>query len=398
MITGAGLITPLGMDWSTNARGFRSGHSAFRNVRGFNVTGRRVQTAAEVDIPNQMPRTRLTRRHLDRMDRAAKMLLLSAHQAWIQSGWLPGGQVPIVLGTTSGGMMLGQSYFAQGTGEPTNHRQQAARIVHYQAQRQGLDLADAFGIAGPITIVANACASGGNAIGHAWELIRYGLAERVISGGYEALSELVFAGFDSLQALSSTQCRPFDTERDGLALGEGAAVFALETLELAQRRRANVLAEIVGYGASTDIHHLTQPEPGGAAAFEAMTLACQSARLHPSQIQYVNAHGTGTVMNDGAETAALNRWAGNTASQLRVSSTKSSVGHLLGAAGAVEIAVCVMALQGQWIPPTCTLRQPEHTAQFQLVKSPADAFLEYVLSNSFGFGGANASLIIRRLT
>lgn len=293
-------------------------------------------------------------------------------------------------------MSLGEAVYRQAIRTPSSRRRQATRVVHYQPQRQALDLAEALGFAGPITIIANACASGANAVGHAWELIRGGHAERVLAGGYEALSQLIFAGFDSLQALSPTQCRPFDAQRDGLALGEGAAVLALETLESASRRQAQILGEIVGYGAVTDTHHLTQPHPNGDAAFAAMTAACESAGIGADQIGYVNAHGTGTPLNDSAEAAALNRWAGTRAKNLPVSSTKASVGHLLGAAGAVEVVICLMALAGRWLPPTATLRNPEPACAFPLLRHPMDAKVEYALTNSFGFGGANASLILRR--
>jgi 3-oxoacyl-[acyl-carrier-protein] synthase II len=269
-------------------------------------------------------------------------------------------------------------------------------MVQYHAQRQALEVTRAFGISGPITIIANACASGANAIGHAWSLLRRGHAERVLTGGYDALSQLVFAGFDSLQALSPTQCRPFDSQRDGLALGEGAAVLALETLERATRRNANILGEIAGYGAVTDSHHLAQPHPGGDAALAAMRKACAEAAVVPEQIGYVNAHGTGTPLNDSAEAVAINTWAGQRATTLPVSSTKSSIGHLLGAAGAVETLVCLMALNEGWLPPTATLRTPDAACQFRVVREPAAAKLTHVLTNSFGFGGANASLVLRR--
>jgi 3-oxoacyl-[acyl-carrier-protein] synthase II len=293
-------------------------------------------------------------------------------------------------------MSLGENFFRQCVQAPTVHQHQSARVLHYQAQRQGLDLADAFGFTGPVIIIPNACASGANALGHAFELVRSGYAPRALTGGYDALSQLVFSGFDSLQALSPTCCRPFDAERDGLALGEGAAVFAIETLESAQERRARILGELVGYGCTTDAHHLTQPHPEGNAAFEAMTSACCSAGLRPEQIGYLNAHGTGTVLNDRAEALAINRWAGDAVSQLPVSSTKSAIGHLLGAAGAVEAAVCLMALLEQWLPPTSTLRTPDPAASFRLVRQPANARFEYALTNSFGFGGSNASLVLRR--
>ena len=219
-----------------------------------------------------------------------------------------------------------------------------------------------------------------------------------MTGGYDALSQMVFAGFDSLQALSPTQCRPFDARRDGLAIGEGAAVLTLETLAHAERRKAVILGEIVGYGAVTDGHHLTQPHPQGDAALLSMREACAAAALDPAQIDYVNAHGTGTPLNDSAEAAAIQRCFGERAFTLPVSSTKSGIGHLLGAAGAVETVVCLMALRGQWLPPTSTLRERDPACAFPVVSQPTDAKVEHALTNSFGFGGANASLILRRWT
>lgn len=396
VITGAGIITALGQGREANARGFRDGRLAFRPVSLFDVSRQRVKTAAEVDLPPALTGTRLAPRELGRLDRAAKMLILAAGEAWSQSGWEPSENLPVVLGTTSGGMSLGEAFYRQAIQKPASQRGQPTRVQQYQPQRQALNLEEAFGFSGPITIIANACASGANAIGHAWELVRRGHAERVLTGGYEALTQLIFSGFDSLQALSPTQCRPFDAQRDGLALGEGAAVLALETIESARRRGADILGEIVGYGAATDAHHLTQPHPEGQAALAAMRAACETAQLRPEQIDYVNAHGTGTALNDSAEAMAINRWAGSRAPTLPVSSTKSSIGHLLGAAGAVEAVVCLMALCQQWLPPTSTLRTPEPLCSFRLVDKAQEAKLEYALTNSFGFGGANATLILRR--
>jgi len=395
VVTGAGIITSLGRGWKANAEGFRAGRIAISDVTLFDVTRQRVKVAGEVALPD-LPATRLEPRDIRRMERAAKLLLIAAHEAWAQAGWQPSEDLPVVLGTTSGGMSLGEQYYRQAIETPFSHRGQPHRILHYQPQRQALDLANAFGFTGPITIIANACASGANAIGHAWELIRSGRAQRVFTGGFDGLSQLVFSGFDSLQALSPTRCRPFDAARDGLALGEGAAVLALETLESARSRNAIILGEITGYGAATDCHHLTQPQPEGDAAFASMSAAAASASLTPDRIGYINAHGTGTPLNDSAEAAAINRWAGDHARSLPVSSTKSSIGHLLGAAGAVESVVCLMALKEQWLPPTSTLENPEPICAFPIVRKPVDAKIDYALSNSFGFGGANASLIFRR--
>ena len=196
--------------------------------------------------------------------------------------------------------------------------------------------------------------------------------------------------------MSPTPCRPFDALRDGLSLGEGAAMLTLESLDHAQRRGAEILGEIIGYGAVTDTHHLTQPHPQGNAAYAAMRAACAVAGLAPEQVDYVNAHGTATPQNDATEAVAINRWAGERAATLPVSSTKASIGHLLGAAGAVEAVVCLMALREQWLPPQRSLGQLDPACRFQIVREPADAKLEVALSNSFGFGGANATLALRR--
>jgi 3-oxoacyl-[acyl-carrier-protein] synthase II len=270
--------------------------------------------------------------------------------------------------------------------------------MNYQAQRQALDVCDAFGFSGPITVISNACASGANAIGHAWELLRDGHAEQALTGGHDALCQITFAGFDSLQALSPTPCRPFDARRDGLSLGEGAAILVLETLDHARRRGAEILGEIISYAAATDTYHLTQPHPQGDAAFTTMKTACARAGITPEQVDYINAHGTATLHNDSTEAAAINRWAGVRAATLPVSSTKASIGHLLGAAGAVEALVCLMTLREQWLPPEIALSATDPACGFPIVSQPTDARVNIALSNSFGFGGANATLIFRRWT
>lgn len=398
VITGAGVVTALGIGWRVNADGFRVGRQAFRPVTLFDVTRQRAKIAAEVDLPAQLPATRLSARQLVRLDRATKMLLLATHEAWVQAGWQPGANIPIVLGTTGGGMTLGENYVQHALHNPDSRQQQPSRVVNYQAQRQALDVCDAFGFHGPITIITNACASGANAIGHAWELLRTGRADRALTGGHDALCQLIFAGFDSLQALSPTPCRPFDAQRSGLSLGEGAAVLTLETLAHAEARGAVILGEIIGYAAATDTHHLTQPHPQGDAAFATMTSACKIAGVTPEQVDYVNAHGTATPHNDGTEAVAINRWAGARAATLPVSSTKASIGHTLGAAGAIEAVVCLMTLREQWLPPETALATPDPACAFPIVRQPMEASVNVVLTNSFGFGGANATLIFRRWT
>jgi 3-oxoacyl-[acyl-carrier-protein] synthase II len=396
VITGAGILTALGRGWKSNAEGFRAGRTAFRPVSLFDVSRQRVKVAAQADLPAGPPPTRLTARQVARLDRPSAMLLWAALEAWQQAGWEFTDNVPLVLGTTSAGMSLGEDYFRQAVQVQPRHRQQATRALHYQSQVQAQLVLDSLGFDGPITIISNACASGSNAIGHAWEVIRSGQSDRILAGGYDMLSQLVFSGFDSLQALSLTTCRPFDAGRDGLALGEGAALLALETLESARRRGATILGELAGYGTTIDQHHLTQPHPEGDAAAAAMALACESARVTPEDIDYINAHGTGTPLNDSSEALAIQSWAGRRAATLPVSSTKACIGHLLGGAGAVEAVVCLMALREQWLPPEIVFETPDAACNFPIVCQPQDARLNVALSNSFGFGGVNASLVLRR--
>jgi 3-oxoacyl-[acyl-carrier-protein] synthase II len=395
-VTGAGIITAFGAGWKINAEGFRAGRTAFRPVTLFDVTRQRCKIAAEIDLPASLPSNRLSRGDLRRLDRASRLLLLAGLEAWTQCGWNSRDPLPIVLGTTSGEMSLGQIYLRQALETPRCFKRQAGRVTHYLVQQQGINLANALGVRGELTSLSNACASGANAIGQAWEMVRSGRNHIVLTGGYDALCHLTFAGFDTLQVLSPSPCRPFDARRDGLTLGEGAAVLALEDLDRAQERGAEILGEITGYGAATDTHHLTQPHPGGNAALAAMNAACASAGVAPEQIDYVNAHGTATPQNDASETIAIQRWAGQGAASLPVSSTKAGIGHLLGAAGAVEAVVSLMALRGQWLPPETALEIPDPACRFPIVRQPVDAKITTALSNSFGFGGANATLIFRR--
>jgi 3-oxoacyl-[acyl-carrier-protein] synthase II len=398
VITGAGVVTALGIGWKPNAGGFRAGRRAFRPVTLFDVSRQRAKIAAEVDLPATLPPTGLNDRQIARLDRAGMMLLLAAKEAWCQAGWESAENLPLVLGTTAGGMTLGEAYFRQALQTPLRQRRQPTRAVYYQAQVQARMVLDALNFSGPITIISNACASGSNAVGHAWDLIRSGQAECAFAGGYDALSELVFSGFDALQVLSPTVCRPFDAKRDGLALGEGAAMLTLETLDRARRRNAPILGELIAYSTSIDHHHLTQPHPQGDTTLNVMRQACATAGIAPGDVDYINAHGTGTVLNDSSEALAIGRWAGSCATTLPVSSTKADIGHLLGAAGAVEAVVCLMALREQWLPTQGAFESPDPACCFPIVNQPRDARINVALSNSFGFGGVNATLIFRRWT
>jgi len=215
----------------------------------------------------------------------------------------------------------------------------------------------------------------------------------VLAGGYDALSELVFVGFDSLQASTPEKCRPFDRDRTGMVLGEGAAILALENLDAARARGARVLAEITGYGMSTDNFHLTQPDPSGIGPRRAMERALQSAQISADSVDYINAHGTATLFNDAAEGKAI----GDLFGRVPISSTKSMMGHSLGAAGAIEAIICLLALQHQFLPPNINFRAPDQLADLNIVANEARrTALRTVLSNSFGFGGTNASILMQK--
>lgn len=398
VITGMGLVTPMGIGIHPNAAGFRAGRKALRPVTVFETSRQRAQIAGEVIIPDGMTETALSDREYSRLDRASRLLLLAASEALEQCHWLTqrAASTPLVFGTSAGAMALGEDFYKQSLATQCRS-QQATRIQGYFPQSQVLNLSRAFGLRGPITVIANACASGANAIGHAASLIRSGRNERVLCGGYDALAQLVFAGFDALQALSTTEPRPFDADRDGLALGEGAAVFALESLDVARARNATIYAEVAGYGVSTDVHHLTQPHPDGLAALQSMQAACLDARIAPEAIGYINSHGTGTPLNDSAEANAIRAWAGESSvGDVRVSSTKGGIGHLLGGAGAVEIAICVLAMNGGWLPPNVPIGSPDPSVTFDLITSPRDAEFDCCLTNSFGFGGANATVVLKK--
>jgi 3-oxoacyl-[acyl-carrier-protein] synthase II len=261
-----------------------------------------------------------------------------------------------------------------------------------------------FGLKGPSSAVATACASGNNAIGDAFRMIQTDMADVMVTGGSEAaITPMGVSGFARMNALSTrnespeTASRPFDRDRDGFVLSEGAGIVVLEEYEHARRRGANILAELVGYGMSSDGNHMTAPDPEGAGAARAMAAAIRDARLDPSQIDYINAHGTSTPLGDKAETVAIKRVFGPHAKELCVSSTKSQLGHLLGASGGVEFIVSVLTLLNQVAPPTINLENPDAECDLDYVPNEARPLkVNAVLSNSFGFGGHNACLVVRK--
>ncbi|MBB5034946.1 beta-ketoacyl synthase N-terminal-like domain-containing protein [Prosthecobacter vanneervenii] len=394
-ITGAGIVSPLGLGWQENEQSLAADRIAFRPVDLFDTAGFIAKTAGLVDLPQENLFRRMPAHKLPFIDRGTRMMLMAIREALRQAGreTLEGIDA-MVIGTSAGAMPLGEAYFENARMDNGRVPSQLSRVEHYQPQRQMSSIAAEYDWRGPVIIVSNACASGANAIGWAADMIRSGRAKRVLAGGYDALARLVFAGFDSLHALAPSGIpRPFDAQRDGLALGEGAAVMLLEAEEV---RQSPALGNVSGYATATDLHHLTQPDPEGKAAIRTMTAACAQAGVSPAQIGYINSHGTGTPFNDVAESSAIAAWAGDAVAGIPVSSTKSAMGHLLGGAGAVEAVICLMALQGQWLPGSLNVREVDPAVRFDLVRQFRRSALDYALTNSFGFGGTNATLVLQR--
>ena len=389
-VVAAGVVSPLGFGLEETAEALRTSRDCISPVERFDVAACRCKTAGQVADDRLKEHAREPRR-ARRLHRAAQMMIAALDEALRQApGFAP---ELTVVGTTSGGMTFGEEYYRSLQSRGTLRRA-ASLIANYTPQKPVVDAQEALGISAPCQVIANACASGTNAIGHAFECIRSGRYQRVLTGGYDALSELVFVGFDSLQAATPDKCRPFDSGRTGLAIGEGAAVLALENLESAEARGANILAEVIGYGLSTDNHHLTQPNPSGSGAKQAMQRALDRAGIDAAEVDYINAHGTATPFNDAAEGKAISELFG----RVPVSSTKGMMGHSLGAAGAIEAVISILALRDQLLPPNINFRQADPALDLGIVANePRSADVRTVLSNSFGFGGTNASVILRAL-
>ena len=397
-VSGVGIISPMGRTEDEHLRSLRAGETHFQEVDFFDVSKQRVQTAGVADIPLDLPsRASLGRGEQKRLERGARLLIEATASALTDAGLerLPDGS-PFVVGTSAGAMSFGEKFFKAAVSGSSSRKGLTTLAEHYQPQRQTALVQRALGFRSPVTICSNACASGANAIGHAYQAVRSGRAQTALAGGYDALCQLVFAGFDSLQALAESGIpRPFDAQRDGLALGEGAAILVLESEESLVARGGKPWAEMTGYGMATDLHHLTQPDPEGDAARITMTQACQQAGISPGTIQYLNSHGTGTPRNDVAEANAIAAWAGEAAGNIAVSSTKSAMGHLLGGAGAVEAGLCLYALRHGVLPASLNVREKDPACTFDLVREPRQKKLDAVLTNSFGFGGSNASLVMQ---
>jgi 3-oxoacyl-[acyl-carrier-protein] synthase II len=388
-VVAAGIVSPLGFGLVETTEALRSGRDCVSEVTQFPVGQCRCKTAG------QIPEDRLQEigrdlKHSERLHRAARMVIFALEETLVAA---PDFRPELtVVGTTSGGMTFGEKYYRSLKNSHGNRRS-PTWIANYLPQKPIMDAQETVGISAPCQVIANACASGTNAIGHAFECICSGRYQRILAGGYDALSELVFVGFDSLQASTAEKCRPFDAARTGMVLGEGAALLALENLEAAKARGANILAEITGYGISTDNHHLTQPHPSGIGPRRAMEQALGSANLDAEAIDYINAHGTATPFNDAAEGKAI----AELSPDAPISSTKSMMGHSLGAAGAIEATISILALQHQFLPPNINFRACDPELRLNVVANEArNASVRAVLSNSFGFGGTNASIIMQK--
>jgi len=388
-VIAAGVVSPLGFGLSEMLDSLRKARDCVSQITRFSVTECRCKTAGQVPDERLLDK-RGNGVRAQRLHRASHMMIEGLREALTQEPQFK--PELTVIGTTSGGMSYGESYY-RSLARGENLRHSPTWIANYPAQKPVIDAHEAFGITAPCQVIANACASGTNAIGHGFECVQSGRYQRVLTGGYDALSELVFVGFDSLQASTPEKCRPFDRHRTGMVLGEGAAVLALENLDAARARGATVLAEITGYGISTDNFHLTQPDPSGIGPRQAMERALQSAQISADAVDYINAHGTATSFNDAAEGKAISELFG----RVPVSSTKSMMGHSLGAAGAVEAIICLLALQHQFLPPNTNFRTPDEDIDLNIVANKAQpAVLRTALSNSFGFGGTNASILMRK--
>ncbi len=395
-ITGIGIVTAHGIGKAVNWEKTLAGESSIRPVTLFDTGAYRTKCAGQLTALPGAPWRHFKPR---RADRASTLLYHAVAEALAESGlaaaeWSPSRSI-VALGTTLGGMTSGERYHATYVRNGPL-RARASLAVDHLAHHQPLHLMEEFAIPGIPRVYSNACASGTNAVGHAFLAVRAGHADLALCGGYDPLCEFVFAGFHSLQALTTELCRPFDRNRSGLAIGEGAGTLVLEAWDRARARRAGILGEILGYGESNDAFHMTRPDPEGKMAALSVRRALEDAGISSEAVDYVNAHGTGTPFNDASETVALWTALGPHACDVPVSSCKSMIGHLLGGAGAVEGILTVLALAEGWLPPNLNYETPDPACALRIIRTATrPQRLRVALSNSFGFGGANATLVFR---
>jgi len=396
VVAGVGAITAQGMGADALWEGVKAGRVAIRPVQRLPMDGYRTQIGGEVQqefLPEHDYRRPEEFRELviDFALKAAEEAVAAAGDGVKQ---IPPERWGLVIGTCNTGMLSGERWYSdQISGQPVDPE----LVVLVPPQALAEAVAGAFEVKGPVLSIDTACAASANAIGLAAELVRTGQADAVLTGGSDALSTVLFAGFNALQSLSPEPAAPYSRDRQGLSLGEGSGMLVLVREDLAREIGLPMLAEVLAYGLSADGYHPTAPHPEGKGASRAMHAALRAAGVSPDEVRYVNSHGTGTPKNDPAETKATKLGLGEAAQHVLVSSTKSMIGHLLGAAGAAEAIVTIRALQEQVAPPTANYREPDPECDLDYVPNAARPLaMDVAMSNNFAFGGANASLILAR--
>jgi 3-oxoacyl-[acyl-carrier-protein] synthase II len=405
VITGLGAVTPLGNDVPSYWAGLSSGRSGVGPITRYDASGQAVRIAAEVKDFD--PIGLLGRKQARRTDRFTQLAIVAADQAISDAGLAlgekdSGRDVGVILGTGIGGIatLLENS---EAMSERGARRVSALMVPMMMSNAPAGEIAIRYGLHGLTLAVASACATGTNAIGEGAERIRRGAAEVMICGGSEsAMHPLSLAALSNMQAVSNRNdeperaSRPFDAGRDGFVMGEGAGVLILESLAHAQQRGAHIYAELTGYGVSSDAFHITAPDEEGMGAVLSMQRALNDAGLDSKDIDYINAHGTSTLLNDATETRAIHGLFGDYAYRVPISSTKSMIGHLMGAAGAVEAIACVKSLETGVIHPTINYETPDPDCDLDYVPNHArKTHPRTILSNSFGFGGHNATIVLQ---
>ncbi|QBD78562.1 beta-ketoacyl-[acyl-carrier-protein] synthase II [Ktedonosporobacter rubrisoli] len=405
VVTGVGLVTSLGHDVETSWSALCQGHSGIKPISSFDASDYTVRFAGEVE--NFDPSPYMERKDIRRTDAYTQLAVAASKQALnqarlsISEHLAP--EVGVCIGSGVGGLWTLHDQFA------VLHQKGHSRISPFFITMMMINAAPGVvsiqtGAKGPVWAAASACATSGNAIGESYETIRRGDAKVMIAGGSEkAITPIGIASFANMHALSRRNddpqgaSRPFDATRDGFVMGEGSGMLILEDLEFALERGAPILAEMAGYGSAADAHHITDIEPGGDGLIRAMQRALQKAGLRPDQVDYINAHGTSTRLNDAAETQAIKTCFGEYASRVAISSTKSMIGHTFGAAGAIEAIIALLSIVHGVIPPTINLHHPDPECDLDYVPNEARRTPVHVaMSNSMGFGGHNACLLLRR--
>jgi 3-oxoacyl-[acyl-carrier-protein] synthase II len=404
-VTGVGLLTPLGIGTETSWQAIRAGQSGIGPITRFDATAFSCRIAGEVKGFD--PANYIEKKEIKKMGRFIQFAIAAAECALSGSGLKVTPENEEMVGVYIGSGIGGFEVIEREHQTLLEHGPR--RISPFFIPATIINLASGYvsirsGAKGPNSATATACTTSAHSIGDSYRIIQRGDADAMICGGTEAcITPMGIGGFAAMRALSTRNdepqraSRPWDRDRDGFVVGEGAGMLVLEDLEFAQRRGAHILAEMVGYGMSADAFHVTAPPADGEGAFRVMRNAMRDAGIQPQQVDYVNAHGTSTEVGDRAETAAIKRAFGDHAYKVAVSSTKSMTGHLLGGAGGLEAGITVMAIRDQIAPPTINLENPDPVCDLDFVPNQARPMkIEYALSNSFGFGGTNGSLIFKR--